>query len=230
MHENSSGGMGFSMAGFLCSMIVPRYSSPPFPACNLASFSGRYSGEGRLSVALLLFPENWPNMGRGFWVAWLGSGASSWTVCWAQGGEILWAWGPIGKWKESQDDKAAHYHCPLHHTLKISCGPQHVLLSGPCFAAIVDTFFMQNIRKIVLVWLLWRPDEIVYGIWKVGYESTSMFIKQFEKGRGSKNIVDLDIPLALPQRQRGGLCVPRGVPWGRDIRSEEPGPFPSPHS
>lgn len=132
-------GWASGMAGFLCSMIVPRYSSPHFQACNLASFSGRYSGEGSDSQLLFCsFLRSPSNMGRGFWVAWLGSQALPWTVCWAQGGEILWAWGPIGKWKESQDDKAAHYHCPLHHTLKISCGPQHVrllrtLLCGYCW-------------------------------------------------------------------------------------------------
>lgn len=59
-----------------------------------------------------------------------------------------------------------------------------------------------------------------------GYESTSMFIKQFENGRGSKNIVDLDIPLALPQRCRGVACVSQRCPLGEGHSLREPGPFP----
>ena len=59
-----------------------------------------------------------------------------------------------------------------------------------------------------------------------GYESTSVFIKQFEKGRGSKNTVDLDIPLALPQRCSWVACVSKRCPLGEGSALREPGPFP----
>ena len=55
-----------------------------------------------------------------------------------------------------------------------------------------------------------------------GYESTSVFIKQFEKGRGSKNTVDLDIPLALPQRCSWVACVSQRCPLGEELKPGGP--------
>lgn len=53
-----------------------------------------------------------------------------------------------------------------------------------------------------------------------------MFIKQFEKGRGSKNIVDLDISLALPQRCSWVACVSQRYPLEEGSALREPSPFP----
>lgn len=166
-------------------------------------------------------------MGRGFWVAWLGSQALPWTVCWAQGGEILWAWGPIGKWKESQDDKAAHYHCPLHHTLKISCGPSACPTTQDLALRLLLTLFMQNIRKnsagLIVVKTWWNSG---YGYGKWIWKHFNVY-KTIWKGRGSKNIVDLDTSLWLCPRGTEGWPVCPKCPWGGGTFAQrEPGPFP----